>query len=371
MKIGIDISQTAYKGTGVARFTSGLIDYILETDKENEWTFLFYSLRQKVDSELENRIKKRGFRLIKIALPPSLVSLIWNVFHLFPLEWIVGDLDWFITSDWIEPKTIKVKKATIVHDLVFVRYPETVDKKILKTQSLRLKAVNKESKIIFADSETTKGDLIKLIGVDSKKIIVDYPGLKLDLPGQKKIAETIGKYKLGNRPYFLAVGKLEPRKNLSRLIDAFQQLDNPKIDLVIVGQKGWGDSLKRLSESKNKNIRLLGLVDDKELYSIYLKSLAFIFPSIWEGFGYPLVEAMALNVPVACSKIPPFEEIVQDNALYFNPLDTKDILRTLKTIIIQSENSKKLVKNGKIRTSFFSWENYYQKFIKTLYDYRD
>ena len=248
MKVGIDISQIVYEGTGVSRFTKGLVNAILDFDQKNEWTFFFSSFRINLDPVIEQKILAKGHKLIKWKLPPTLLSFLFNKLHylskflIFNFKFLIS-LDWFITSDWTEIP-LNIKKAAIVHDLVYLRYPETVDSSILQTQNKRLSWIKKESDIIFADSLSTKSDLNNLLKIDSKKIFVNYPGVEIKRPSKEQINLTLKKYNL-NHPFILTVGKLEPRKNIKRVIEAFSTLGDNSLDLVIVGPEGWG-------EEKNK-----------------------------------------------------------------------------------------------------------------------
>lgn len=367
MKIGIDISQIAHKGTGVSRFTQGLVESILEYDSKNSWIFLFYSFRQNLDPKLEEKIISKRHTLIKWKLPPTLVSYILNKFYSLAsgFHHLPSNLDWFITSDWIELPLKKVNKATIVHDLVFKKFPKTVNQKILKTQELRLNRIKQESKIIFADSQTTKGDLINFYKINQNKIIVNYPGVAVKKPNENNLENVLTKYKI-DKPFILTVGKTEPRKNLGSLIKAFEKIKNKNLKLVIAGPKGWDNSIKY----KVSSIKYLGLVPDEELYLLYSASEAFIFPSLWEGFGYPLIEAMILETPILCSKIAPFEEIAQNAAYYFDPLNTEEIAKAIDNVTLNNQLKKKLIESGKIKAVNFSWQSYYQNLIKTLYDNR-
>ncbi|MCX6730434.1 MAG: hypothetical protein NTZ55_01155, partial [Candidatus Roizmanbacteria bacterium] len=144
MNIGIDISQVIYEGTGVGRFTKGLIETILQYDTTNKWTFFFSSFRGKINEELLNKIKNSSHKYIYLPLPPAILSFLWNTLHIIPIETFTGPLDVFICSDWTEPPS-KCKKATIVHDFAYLRYPETVHKIILETQKKRMNWVRRES----------------------------------------------------------------------------------------------------------------------------------------------------------------------------------------------------------------------------------
>lgn len=367
MRIGIDISQIVYQGTGVARFTEGLTKAILDYDRENQWLFFFSSFRRHLDKELTNKIENRGFQLIQWSLPSTFLSLLFNDFHSFsklltfnfsPLT----SLDWFITSDWTEPP-LPINKATIVHDLVYRRHPETVNQKIKTTQEKRLSWVKKESKIIFADSLSTKNDLINFLNINPNQIIVNYPGISIFNATTAKIEKTLKKYHL-DKPFILTVGKLEPRKNISRLIKAFNKIKNKNIDLVIVGPSGWDTQVQLIN--RLDHIKYLGLIKDEELFSLYASCLLFVYPSLWEGFGYPLVEAMSLGAPIACSDIPIFKELAGDSAYYFNPLSINDLYQAMDKLANNQLLRKKLAESGKIKAKEFSWQRYYNTVIKTL-----
>lgn len=222
MKIGIDISQIIYEGTGVARFVNGLTHYILASDKANTWTFFFSSLRQSISPDLKKEIRMKGHRLVEIKLPPRALSFLWNKVHRLKVEKMIGPQDCFISSDWTEPPS-QIPKATVIHDLAFLKYPKTIHPLILQTQRDRMKWVVKESSLIFADSLSTKNDIINLLKIEADKITVDYPGVDIERPKENGIKKTLSKYKLSKK-FILSVGKIEPRKNIQGLIAAYTNL---------------------------------------------------------------------------------------------------------------------------------------------------
>lgn len=360
MKLGIDISQVVYRGTGVARFTEGLVKAICKYDQQNKWTFVFYSLRLNLGDELENLIKDSGYKLIKLKIPQTFLTLLWHDLHRFSIEKLVGPLDWFITSDWIEPPTKTLKKATIVHDLVYLRFPQTVDQKIRAQQLKRLGLVKKESKLIIADSESTKNDLQEILKIPTGRIKVIYPGVNIEPIEKREVRATLEKFKIRKR-FILTVGKIEPRKNIEKLILAFNKLKKNDLELVVVGAPGWGTQLK-----PQRNVKLLGFVTDQELGHLYSACLFFVYPSIWEGFGYPVVEAMKYGVPVATSNNSSLKEIAEGNALLFNPNKINDIKKSLEKLVKDPRLRKELSKKGLKRSESFGWENYYQNFLKAL-----
>jgi len=135
VKIGIDISQMAYEGSGVANLLSKLIENLLNTDKENEYILFFSSMRKTVQNS-KFKIQKHNskVKIKEFKFPPILLDFIWNRLHIFPIEWLIGDVDVFITSDWTEPPVRSAKKATILYDLTVYKCPMETDKKIVETK---------------------------------------------------------------------------------------------------------------------------------------------------------------------------------------------------------------------------------------------
>jgi len=178
VKIGIDVSQIAYEGTGVAGLTTNLVKKLLEIDKKNEYVFFFSSLRKNLKSQISNlRFTSQNLKIKTFKFPPSLLDLLWNKWHVLPIEWLIGDVDLFITSDWTEPPVLKAKKATILYDLIVYKYPNETDRKIVEVQKRKLKWVKKESEIIFCISESTKRDAIEILKIEDKRLEVIYPGI--------------------------------------------------------------------------------------------------------------------------------------------------------------------------------------------------
>ncbi len=359
MKIGIDISQIAYKGTGVGRFTEGLVNTICNYDSKNDWVFFFSSLRQSLDSSIRHSIQKKQFKLVEMKIPPRGLSFLWNDIHALKIETITGPLDWFITSDWTEPPA-RCKKATIIHDLVFVRYPDTVDPLIRKVQKTRMEWIHKESSLIFCDSISTQQDVNKYFYDEKKRIVVNYPGVEVSFPNKTVLDNVRAKFKL-KQPFVLTVGKLEPRKNLQTLINAYNQIEGKKPQLLIVGPDGWGPELRPV-----EGVRLLGYLSDEELHTLYLICLFFIYPSLWEGFGYPVVEAMNLGVPVATSNTSSLKEIGKNAALLFNPGSQQEIKNALERLMQDDKFRRELSRKGKARAKDFTWKRYYDILVQSL-----
>lgn len=179
MKIGIDVSQIAYENTGVANYLNRLVSEIMRIDKKNDYVLFFSSLRKEFpisNFQLSNESHKR-VKIKKFPFPPILLDFLWNKLHVIPIEWLIGNLDVFISSDWTEPPVIKAKKCTILYDLIVYRYPNETDKKIVETQKRKLEWTKKECDFIFCISEATKNDAIKILRIKENKLKVIFPGI--------------------------------------------------------------------------------------------------------------------------------------------------------------------------------------------------
>ncbi len=177
MKIGIDVSQLAYENSGVGNYLFNLVQGLIKIDKENEYVLFFSSLRKNFQFSIFNFQSNPNVKIKKFKFPPMLLDLLWNRLHVLPIEWLIGDVDVFITSDWTEPPTKKAKKATILYDLIVYKYPKETDKKIIDVQKRKLNWVKKESDIIFCISDSTKKDAIEILGIDENKLKVIHPGI--------------------------------------------------------------------------------------------------------------------------------------------------------------------------------------------------
>ena len=179
MKIGIDISQIVYQGTGVASYTKNLVENLLKIDKENTYILFGSSLRRRkwLNGYMAEWLKKyKNVSIRTCFFPLSFLDFLWNRLHIFPIEWFIGPVDVFLSSDWTQPPAQKAKLATTVHDLTPWLYPGTLHPKITATHKRRMNWVKKECDLIICDSESTKKDVIKILGVSKKKLKVIYPG---------------------------------------------------------------------------------------------------------------------------------------------------------------------------------------------------
>ncbi len=175
MKIGIDISQAAFGGTGVASYTKRLVEALLKIDSKNEYILFFSSLRRKL-KETGIVFQNKNVQVRAFKIPPTILEFLWNKLHIFPIEWFIGKVDVFLSSDWTFPPTREAKKVTTLHDLVVFKDSASLDLKITKVQRRRLNLVKKEADLIICDSKTTKSDAMELLKIEDNRLRVIYPG---------------------------------------------------------------------------------------------------------------------------------------------------------------------------------------------------
>lgn len=263
-------------------------------------------------------------------------------------------------------------KVTTIHDLVPLRLPyaTTNDKGVFVRQ---VRDAIRQSQLIISVSETTKNDLLRFFDVDPDKVVVTYQPIVLDTSPltEDEISRKLRYYNLERGKYVLFVGAMEPKKNLRRLINAWLSMDCD-LPLALVGKRAWlwEEELRVLYTKEHtrtykrmlkQKFRLLEYVPNADLSAIYQGAQCLVFPSLYEGFGLPVLEAMSAGCPVITSSVASLPEVCGDAALYVNPYDTMDIAAKLDTLLRDEALRKRLRTAGLDRARLFSRENYRQR----------
>jgi len=348
MKIGIDISQIVY-GTGVSCYTKNLVRNLVKIDKMNQYLLFGGSFRQKkVLKDFVESLDLVRARGVIWPVAPSLADFFWNQLHILEIEKLIGKIEVFHSSDWTQPPT-RAAKVTTIHDLAIFKFPEAFPKKITAVHQRRLAWVKKEADLIIAVSESTKKDIVSFLGIPEKKIKVIYEAAPEEIKqvGQEKIEKAKRKYKIKG-DYLLSVSTLEPRKNLQRTIEAFRLLKTKNLTLVVAGKIGWGEALKL-----TRNTILTGFVPDEDLSALYSGALVYLYPSLYEGFGQNILEAMVCGCPVVTSNVSSMPEVAGKAAVLVDPFSVESIAEGIKRAI---NNRSELVKAGFEQMKKFSWE---------------
>ena len=335
----------AYSGTGVGRYTFELVTALLSLPSRHEFILWAGVRKQRFYFEaLQKTAPWNKATWVYSHLSPKLAGVLFNYSPLH-LEYLSGETDLIHLSDWTAPVT-RVPTVTTIHDLAYAKYPETVHPLIRHTQSLRLSRIVKHGNHIIADSLSTKNDLIEKYQLLDSQIDVVYPGLSQEYFPQSEleIERVKTKYNLPNK-FVLSLGTQEPRKNLERLIQATAGLSIP---LVIAGKYGWGKKIENPS-----HVTVLGFVDEADLPALYSSATVFCYPSLYEGFGFPVLEAMACGTPVVTSNISSLPEVTGEAAVLVDPLNIESIRSGIEQVIDSSEN---MTTKGIQQAKMFSWE---------------
>lgn len=376
MRIGIDCTAAVQQGAGIGRYTRQLVGALLELDTNNEYVLLAAAGGTGVVWEpLIGRSRAMpaspvdvasGGRVRTIGLPISerLLTILWHRLCL-PLwvELATGVLDVFHSPDFVLPPVRRARTVLTVHDLSFIRVPECADPG-LRSYLLRVVPASvRRADIVLADSECTKADVVELLGADAARVVVLYPGVepRFQRMWDTQVLDTVRKrYNLPGC-FVLGLGTLQPRKNFVRLIEAFAILAKEARDglhLVIAGGAGW------MYESIFRRIAELGLQDavcfpgyvaDEDLPALYSLADLFVFPSLYEGFGLPVLEAMACGTPVVASAVSSLPEVAGDAALLVDPLDTRALADAMRQALEDTGLRAEMVEKGLPQARRFTW----------------
>ncbi len=344
MRVGIDISQIIY-GTGVSEYTTSLVRNLLEIDSKNEYLLFGGSLRRI--GELENFTKslKGNFKTKFRRISPYLSDLLGNRIHYPKIEKIFGKMDIYHSSDWSQFAS-NAFNVTTVHDLAPIFLSKYTDPKIVEVHKRRLAWVGKEVDRIIVPSEATKNDLLKLKVIEERIKVIPEAVDPMYFPQKEdRINEVKKKYKIFG-PYILAVG-INFRKNTERIIASFSKVKSKELKLVITGH-----SYTKIEPERG--VILTGHIPQVDLPALYSGAECLAYPSLYEGFGQPILEAFSCGCPVVTSNISSMPEVAGDAAVLVDPLDQESITEGIKKAL---RSKTGLSKKGFNQVKKFSWND--------------
>ncbi|OGK46872.1 hypothetical protein A3A93_06470 [Candidatus Roizmanbacteria bacterium RIFCSPLOWO2_01_FULL_38_12] len=312
MKIGIDISMLVYQGSGVATYTYNLVKNLLKIDKQNSYHLFYSSFRRPKNFIYLKELKETGGKIYDYPFPPRVMKFCWNKYHILPVEWLIGKVDIFHSSDFLRPPLLKgTKGITTIHDLTWKKFPKFHTKDIVKAHEQKLKMTIEKNDVIIVDSEKTKEDLLYYYPIVKNPIYTVPLGVDkkfFQRQELEKIRKTLNKYEI-HQPYILYVGAIEPRKNIPTLIKAFNLVlkDYSNYKLVLAGRAGWkNEGVFNLINELDLNGKVIftGFVEDEDLPAVYQGATVFVYPTFYEGFGLPPLEALASGTPTIAFNSP-------------------------------------------------------------------
>jgi glycosyltransferase involved in cell wall biosynthesis len=365
--------------TGVEEYTINLLENLFAMDKKNEYVLFLNSFREpKIKADLFE--KYQNVRVKRFRYPNKIINFLFWYFGRPFIDKMLGEVDVLFFPNIIFTGFSPKKKVFLtVHDLSFEHYPETFSlKRRLWHWFINPRKLCQKAEKIIAVSQSTKDDLVNIYNIKPEKISVIYSGVGESFEvidrNDFRLVAIKEKYSLPYK-FILYLGTIEPRKNIIGAVRAYNQLrkirhpELEKYKLVIAGERGWKSEkiFSEIAESPFKeDIIPLGFVADEDKPAIYNLASLFVYPSFFEGFGFPPLEAMACGVPVVTSNTSSFPETVGPAAIMVDPDKPDEIYRAMKEILLSRDLREKLIKKGLEQAKKFEWKKTAKEFLKVV-----
>jgi len=366
MKICLDLSPAVHHHAGLGRYAQELLLALAAADGQNEYV-VFYNnpAAARVDPTLNH------FSQITTPLSykPWRLSAMLAHFTRFSQDYLFPGVDLFHATDHLLPHFRRIKSVFTLHDLIFLFHPETHKPMNRWFLTLMMPRFLRAADAVIAVSECTKRDAIRFYSIPEEKITVIYEGVSPRFrPANPEAVRAVReKYGLPER-FILYVGTIEPRKNLTTLLEAFHHLLATRdLRLVFVGKKGWlyEGFFRRLRElGLEDRVIFTGYVPDEDLPAIYSAADLFVFPSLYEGFGLPVLEAMACGTPVVCSNTSSLPEVAGDAAILVDPTDVRALAGAMERVLTDEHLRAEIYAKGLGRARQFTWAKAAQETLK-------
>ena len=360
-RFGYDPKTGLPRRVGSGEYCFQLLFNLHKIDKRNN--YIIY-LPQSPTKDLPKESAHWHYKIVKPRRMWTLIGL--------SLEFLFrrSKPDVFFSSTHYLPIFSPGKSVISILDLSYIHFPQLFKKSDLNQLTKWTKYSVEKARYIFTISKASKDDIIKEYKFPGYKIGVTYPGIKAVSSSEYKVLsmDEIGKKYGISKNYVLFVGTLQPRKNIARLIEAFSKLES-KVELVIIGKKGWLYAEILAAPKKygiEEKVKFLDSVTDEDLPCFYKNAICFVLPSLYEGFGLPVLEAMKYGCPVVTSKISSLPEAGGDAALYVDPQNIDDIKNKLELLINDKELRGKLIEKGYEQVKKFSWEKTARETLSVL-----
>ena len=366
MRIGIDYTPAINQRAGIGRFTRGLVGALAQIDHENEYV-LVYARKSGTRGGMPARLFPDSPNFSEKPLPVSdrTLNIIWHRLGLpLAVDYFTGPVDLFYSPDYALPPLRRGAAVVTVHDLSFLMVPECADAGVRAYLERVVPTSAATADFVTADSEHTRNDIVTLLDVPEERVGVVYGGIEPFFRRVEDSAELENvrrRYRL-HFPFILHVGMIEPRKNLVRLIQAYRMLrDRTALPhrLVLAGGLGWlyDDIFREVEDlGLGDDVFFPGYVADEDLPALYSLADVLAYPSLYEGFGLPPIEAMACGTPVVCSNASSLPEVVGDAALTVAPSDVEGLADSLGRALTDADLRATLTARGRTQAAKFTWE---------------
>lgn len=369
--VGVDYTAAVRQRAGIGRYTRELVGALLRICETEVPDLSFTLFAAAGRAAFRKGDLAPGVRRRFLPVNDEWMARFWHRLRApLPVEAFVGRVDVFYSPDFVLPPTLPSTRTLLtVHDLSFLRYPEHFVPKLVQYLTRVVPDSVRRADRVLADSEATRADLVELLGTPPEKVEVLYSGVDArfrPLPQEGERERLRTRYGL-DRPYVLSVGTLQPRKNYIRLIRAFARLSPRETVLVIAGGRGWlyEEVLEEAARFPDR-VRILGFVEEEDLPALYRGARLFVMPSFYEGFGLPVLEAMACGVPVVCSGVSSLPEVAGDAALLVDPTDEEGLAEAMRRALEDEPLRERMRARGLARAASFTWDRAARQLLGVL-----
>jgi len=367
MKIALDGSKAINESAGIAHYTRELIKNLIKIYPRDDFFLYFNFLRggERKKALIKELVGNNKNVKTKIYPIPGWLKERFHYLRYSALGNLLRGNDIYHATEFLSfDNGLKIPQILTVHDLTMIKFPYHRGREVSNRHGEMLKRACQNASSIISVSESTKKDIIDVFKINPKKIQVIYSGrdprYKI-MPDKTKVRKFLEKKYHLKFPFMLFVSTIEPRKNVPHLLRAFDKFSGQRKEysLVLVGKRGWNteevdETYKRL---KNKHkIKFMNYVPASDLVYFYNGATLLCYPSIYEGFGHPVLEAMASGTPVLTSRVSSLPEVGGAAAYYIDPNSPEEISRGMEKIVDDQDYRKQMIKNGLIQVKKFSWE---------------
>ena len=342
MRIVVDVAPLSHQRTGVGNYVRGSLCGLAEASAGQHELLAFAPVsrsgRREIDVALAGVDVARRLPVVPAA---HALRTLWSRAGRPLAERLLGRFDVFHFSDWMYPPQRAGVRSTMVHDLVPLHFPDWVHERTRRMHGAKYRHAARACDVVMVNSRFTGDDVVETLGVPAEKIQVAYPGVDDGFTPEGAHADL-------GRPYALTVATLEPRKNLATLLEAYRRRDGSELALAVAGAAGWGDQ----PSLDTRGVLPLGYTPHAELPDLYRGASVFVYPSLFEGFGMPVVEAMACGVPCVVSSHASLDEACGDAAVRADPRDPDALAHAIECALAQRDE---LIPRGIEHARAFTW----------------
>ena len=355
MKVCLDIQSAIAQRAGVGRYTRLLVQHLgLACGDDSLLLFYFDFRRQGVPFEAANTVPNP----VRWC-PGQLAQAAWKTLGWPPFSFFSGPADLYHFPNFIIPPLNRGRTVVSIHDMSFFRFPQFTEEKNRAWLSPRIRDTASRADAILTISDFSAAEIHELLKVDRARIFTTYPGIgeEFSAPASENVEATLASLGI-ERPYLLTVGTLEPRKNIPFLVEVFEKLSDFDGVLVIAGMPGWKYEpiLERIrASSRSADIRYVRYVSDAQLPALYAGASLFVFPSFYEGFGFPPLEAMACGTPVLSSAGGSLPEALGDGAVVLDSFNPDRWVASARRLLSDSEYRRRQIEQGRRQAAKYTW----------------